>query len=254
MRAMYKYMISLILSIITQNSNVIGDFTCMNSCTIPDENVNDGAYCDCPYCEDEDYCVCPEEGCYRMFTPPYYCVPRLGDCEQFECNDGCTVNIYYENDGFYCDCPECEDEDSCSCPNDEYGCWDQCGTWYYVPGECTNSRISSNSNSDANSKRDTSTHQVYDANGLVDTSTVDIDTNSDDNDSNNNSNGLEWWVYIIIAFVCILIVSLIIYCMNKLCPIVTKDTNSDEKKQNLLNETETETQTQIRMLTEMTTI
>lgn len=102
-------------------------FLCADGCGLP-FIWKDDDFCDCANCEDEDESqgfICNTNG--GVCDCPAFCGDVTDRCEPpvpppppFLCQGGCPINPDYVNDN-YCDCPQCDDEDSwscatCSCP------------------------------------------------------------------------------------------------------------------------------------------
>ena len=136
----------------TTYGNTYTSFTCDDGCVVDYSSVNDN-WCHCSNCEDEyttgwscDNCTCPTEcgdyyHCYLNNTGSggeNVITTRNGNGNgnaTFGCEDGCHIPVSYVNDN-YCDCSECEDEeswdcDSCHCPTT------RCDDFYLCDGEWT---------------------------------------------------------------------------------------------------------------------
>ena len=119
-----------------------GYWECSDGCSIRDDWVNDD-YCDCRDCSDEyntewncGNCDCPDSCGEFTYCPGYpdgtstFGVNgELSDSDDseeityFDCNDGCNIiPLDYVNDGSWCDCFDCSDEEEWTCDSCVGGC------------------------------------------------------------------------------------------------------------------------------------
>ena len=140
------------------------------------------------------------------------------------CDDGCPIFEDYVNDD-WCDCSNCEDEQSWNCTNCYGGCPQSCGGYGYCPSPATTDTATTDDET-----TDTETNNIV---------TTKEDTGDDDDDddeistttseqgsgqgnssgSNSDDDDIEWWVWLIVAALIVFIIlwiATIVYYRNKL--------------------------------------